>query len=90
MTFHALISPQGHVEYNAVYVMGGEAVLSKLKVGQWYTVEELHRLADGYWVLVEMDGDLKCVHIQEASFFKESPQSIERNIKKWRYEIQRF
>lgn len=69
MTYHALVSPQGHVEYNAVFVVG-ESNLHKLTPGRWYTPQELADLCGG------------------AYFLRESPQSVEKNIKKWRYEVQ--
>ena len=66
MVFHALISPQGHVEYNAKFLVD----IKKLRVGKWYSSEELCKMG--------------------AMFLRECPQSIERNIKKWRYEIQQL
>ncbi len=68
MTYHALISPQGHVEYNATFVV--RRGIDKLEHGQWYAPQELANLCGG------------------ALFLRESSQCIEKNIKKWRYEVQ--
>ena len=67
MTYNALISPQGHVEYNAEFVLGD---ISKLTSDKWYTPQELADLCG------------------RALFLEDSAQAIERNIKKWRYEVQ--
>lgn len=69
MTYHALVSPQGHVEINAAFVVG-EANLHKLTPGRWYTPQELADLCG------------------RADFIRESSQDIEKNIKKWRFEVQ--
>lgn len=44
--FHALVSPQGYVELNALFTLGERAV-SKLENGKWYTAEELNALSGG-------------------------------------------
>jgi len=44
--FHALVSPQGHVEYNAEFVIG-KAGVEGLEPGKWYTNEDLARIAGG-------------------------------------------
>lgn len=38
-----LVSPQGHVEYNARFVIGDAA--DTLEHGKWYTNEELAKIA---------------------------------------------
>ena len=65
----ALISPQGHVEYNARFVLGDAA--AGLEHGRWYTNAELGRVAGG-----------------TALFLRESPGCVEKNIAKWRFEVQ--
>ena len=40
MTYHAFVSPQGHVKYNAAFVVD-EANLHKLTPGRWYTPQVL-------------------------------------------------
>lgn len=54
MTYHALISPQGCTEYNALFVVG-EGV-KKLVPGQWYTPQELADLCGGAVFLRENPG----------------------------------
>ena len=70
MTYFALVSPQGHVEYNALFVLG-EGTVAKLEHGKWYTNEELGRIAG-----------------REPYFLLDSPQAVEKNIMKWRFEVQ--
>ena len=65
----ALVSPQGHVEYNAKFVLGDE-LASKLEHGKWYTNQELSLLRGRPF---NPGG---------------SPQCVEKNIKKWRFEVQ--
>lgn len=45
MTCYTLVSPQGHVEYNAEFVMG--EAHKKLEHGKWYTNQELANIAGG-------------------------------------------
>lgn len=63
-----LISPQGHTEYNARFVLGDAA--ERLEHGKWYTNQELINLAG------------PCL------FLKDSLQAKEKNITKWRCDIQ--
>ena len=46
MTFYALISPQGHTEYNAEFVLG--EAHKKLEHDKWYTNQELAAVAEGW------------------------------------------
>ncbi len=69
MTNDALVSPQGHVEYNATFSVG-EANLHKQTPGRWYTPQEVADL------------------FGRAFFLSGSSRCVEKNIKKWRYEVQ--
>lgn len=81
MVYKALISPQGHVEYNAEFLVGADGC-KQLEHGKWYTNEQLHEIATGGIYLA--DGTIH----KQANFLKDSSQSTEKNIKKWRFEIQ--
>ncbi len=61
-----LVSPRGHVEYNAGSVVGTAA--ARLTPGRWYTPQELAELCG------------------RAVFLRESPNAVEKGIKRWRFE----
>ncbi|MDX2074693.1 MAG: hypothetical protein SFX19_10095 [Alphaproteobacteria bacterium] len=81
--YRALVSPQGHVEYNADFVLGS-AACEKLEHGKIYTNEELDKISPGFCI-----GNTQR-HIKKALFLKDSSNAIEKNIKKWRFEIQGY
>ena len=57
MTWIGLVSPQGHTEYNARFVLGESA--EKLENGRWYTNEELANLSGKAWFLRDSSGSVE-------------------------------
>ncbi len=57
MSWIGLVSPQGHVEYNARFVIGNAA--EKLENGKWYTNEELADIAGVAHFLKDSSGAME-------------------------------